>query len=309
MMYHKLKISGMKRNKYNMIYKLGLLFSLITFAGSSCVKTDTATNTDFSNLGPTIILPEGGLQNFSSQVILFPGVDSVDTAFFHINYASKQLAPSDQVVNFAYDPAALAAYNATITSAIDTFAVFPDSTFKFTATSATVPKGSNYSPAIPFTLFPDKIDPTKNYMFPITITTIPTGPTLSSNFRTIYYHTIGNPIAGLYNSEWRRWNAPNAPPGVPNFDVPSTSTFSPDNATQIEVPSGTGTVYVLTFDNNAGVLSNFQVSFLAGSTAGITITGGPTIITADPITGTYEFTFGYLNGSGAARTIDDKFTK
>ena len=282
---------------------------MVVIVGSSCVKTDTATLTDFSNLGPNIILPEGGLQNFATQVILFPGTDPVDTAVFYINYASKQLAPSDQVVNFAFDQAALDAYNATVTSPTDKFALFPDSTFKFTATSATVPKGSNYSPSIPFTVFPDKIDPTKNYMYPITITTVPTGTTLSSNFKTIYYHTIGNAIAGLYNSEWLRWNDPNAPPGVPNFDVVATSTFAPINATTIQVPSGTGTVYVLTFDNNGGVLSNFQVSFLAGSTAGITITGGPTIVTADPTTGTYEFTFSYLNGSGALRIIKDKFTK
>ena len=41
----------------------------------------------------------------------------------------------------------------------------------------------------------------KNYMLPISITTAPAGSTISTNFKTIYYHLIGNPIAGLYNWE------------------------------------------------------------------------------------------------------------
>ncbi|HEY2349688.1 MAG TPA: hypothetical protein VGH64_11755, partial [Puia sp.] len=69
--------------------------------------------------------------------------------------------------------------------------------------------------------------------------------------------------------------------------------------------------YVLTFTNTAGVLSNFAVSFDAASVtaAGITITGGPTIITADPTTGSYKFNFTYDNGAGGLRNITDIFGK
>ncbi len=297
----------MKRNNYNMIFKLGLLFSLVIIAGTSCIKSRPGA-TDFTGLQPFVLIPEGGLQNFGSEAILASA--DPDTSFFHLNYASVNVAPSDETIGFAFDPTALAEYNATVTNPLDTFAVFPDSIFSFTPTSGVVPKGASYSDGIPFVIFPSKIDPTKNYMYPITITTAPTGSTISSNFKTIYYHLIGNPIAGNYNDLWQRWNTPNVPPNPPSVTSSGPSSFAPmDGTTVTTAPDGTGAIYIITFDNNAGVLSNFQVALDPASVAGITVTSGPTIVQANPATGTYEFTFNYLNAALAARVIDDVFTK
>jgi hypothetical protein len=66
----------------------------------------------------------------------------------------------------------------------------------------------------------------------------------------------------------------------------------------------------LTFTNDgAGNLSNFAVSIdpASATAAGITV-GSPTLVSADPTTGTYHFTFPYVNGAGAGRTIDDVYT-
>jgi hypothetical protein len=305
------KFSGMKRHNSNMILKLGLLFSVLAVIGSSCVKSRPGA-TDFSNLSPTVLIPEGGLQNFSTQALLFPGTDSVDTATFHLNYAATSVAPVDETISYAFDPVALAAYNATISDVKDTFAVMPDSIFSFKDGSGTVAKGQNYSPAIPFTVYPDKINPKKNYMYPVTITTAPSGTQKTANFNTIYYHLIGNPIAGAYTNLWNRWNDPDKPPATPDVTATGPELFAPIDGTTISVPDiGTGIVYILTFDDDGnGNLSNFAVSLDPASVKSAGITAGtPTIIKADPVLGVYMFQFTYLNGSGAGRTIQDTYTK
>jgi Domain of unknown function (DUF1735) len=300
-------MSGMKINNMNRIIKLGILSLTVAVFGSSCIKSVT-TGTDFSSLKPTVLIPDGGMANFSSNALLFPPTDASDTAHFFVNYASTTTAPQDEVIPIGIDDAALAAYNALGGSQ---YAKFPDSIYSFTATSATVPKGANYSSAVQLTMYPDKIDLTQNYMLPISIKTAPAGSTIASNYTTIYYHLIGNPIAGPYNQEWIRYNN-QAGTGVPAYDQTFGGLFAPIDGTTINATSGSaGLVYVLTFTNTAGVLSNFQVSFDPGSVAasGVTITGGPTVILADPIGGNYTFNFTYNNSAGAARNITDKFTK
>ena len=283
-----------------------LLLSVLSF--SSCVKSRTG-ETDFSGLKPVVLIPEGGLAAFSSQALTFPGTDVTDTASFYVNYAATNVAPADEAITIAIDPTALATYNSS--SSIQ-YQLFPDSIFSFTTTTVTVKKGDNYTSAIPLAVFPIKIDPTKNYMLPISIKAVPAGATVSTNFGTIYYHLIGNPIAGAYNQEWIRYNTATQT-GSPAYDQTGSAVFAPDNPTQIEVASGTsGITYVLSFTNTAGVLSNFQVSFPASgpgsaANAGITITGGPTIVTADPINKKYQFNFTYTNSLGAPRNITDKF--
>src|SRR3954464_8297540 len=124
----------MKRNYLIKISKLGLLSLVVAFIGQSCVKS-VSGRTDFENLAPTVLIPEGGLQNFTTAALLFPPDPSVDdkldTAYFHVNYAGTSTAPQDEVVTLAVDPDALAAYNA---QGGDQYEAFPDSIFEFTST-------------------------------------------------------------------------------------------------------------------------------------------------------------------------------
>jgi hypothetical protein len=255
------------------------------------------------------LIPEGGLQNLGSDAILFPPTDNVDTTWFHVNYAATNVAPVDEVVTLAIDPNALAAYNA---MGGGQYAIFPDSIFSFTTTTVTVPKGQNYTVPIPLIIFPSKIDLLNNYMLPISITVAPAGATISSNFQTIYYHLIGNPIAGLYLWDFTRWN--NTSPTGPNSGsfTGNPAVFAPLDGTTIEVPSGyfIQPRYKLTFTDSAGIPINFQLAFdpadlAALSADGVTVVSGPNIITADPINGIYEFQY----QTASPRYVIDKYYK
>ncbi len=306
---HYKKISGMKRNNINRFFKLGLLSLVVAFTGSSCVKS-VSGRTDFENLTPNVLIPDGGIANFGGAAILFPPTDPVDTAFFHLNYAATDVAPQDETITIGVDLDALAAYNAL---GGNQYAIFPDSIYSFTTTAVTIKKGNNYSDLVPLIMYPDKINLLNNYMLPISIKVAPAGSGIASNFKTIYYHLIGNPIAGVYNRLWVRYNnlaGTGSPAGgsPTNVLVP----IAPVDGTTAQAVSGSaGLTYIITFTNTGGVLSNFGVSFLASSVAasGVAIIGGPTIITADPVAGVYKFNYQYDNLAGGLRNITDTYTK
>ena len=299
----------MKRNNYNMFFKLGLLALVVAFISSSCVKSREG-RTDFDNLTSNVLISDGGESNFAAATLLFPPIDTEDTAFFHVNYAATDVAPEDLTITLGVDLDALAAYNA---KGGNQYEIFPDSIYSFTSTSVTIKKGANYTDAIPLVVFPDKINLLNNYMLPISIKSAPAGSAIASNFKTIYYHLIGNPIAGLYNRHWVRYNnaaGTGSPAGgsPTDVDVPIAGV----NGTTAQAVSGSaGITYVITFDQAGTVLSNFNVSFLASSVAasGVAITGGPTIITADPVAGVYEFNYTYDNLAGGLRNITDTYTR
>jgi hypothetical protein len=302
----------MKRiNKHHKLLTTGAGLFIMIFLLNSCIKTRSG-ETDFDGLKPVVLIPEGGLNAFSSAALTFDAGDAVDTAFFHVNFAATNVAPADETVTLSIDQAALQSYNSTSTTQ---YALFPDSIFSFTSTSVTVKKGNNYSSAVPLVVYPDKIDPTQSYMLPISIKGGPTGSTISSNFGTIYYHVIGNPIAGAYNWRWRRWNAADSS-GAPANDIQEGSVaFAPDDPTTIEVGSGyfNGPRYIVTFTNNGGVLSNFNATLNPADLAswpanGISLTSGPTVMLADPVHGIYQFTY-TVNSGGNPRTLIDTYSK
>jgi hypothetical protein len=303
----------MKRNNINRFFKLGLFALMVATIGFSCVKSREG-RTDFENLKPTVLIPEGGLSNFGSQTLVYPPTDNADTVNFHVNYAATDVAPADEVIGIAIDDAALAAYNAANGT---NYQKFPDSIYSFAASSnITVPKGANYSSNIPFIVFPSKVDPTVSYMLAITIKTVPTGATLSSNFATIYYHFIGNPIAGAYTWDWTRWNAADTtgtPTGT-SFKGQSTI-FSPDDPNTIEVYAGyiyPGVRYIIHFDNNAGVLSNFTVSLNQKdidnnlTPSNIAVTAAPKFLYVDSVNHVFRIIMGVSSG-GKPRTLIDYY--
>ncbi len=189
------------------------------------------------------------------------------------------------------------------------YQVLPAAAYVFPEQTITIPAGSRFD-SLYLTLYNETLDPTVSYMLPIVVKDA-SGTLISANKGQHYYHIIGNPIAGTYNSVWTRWNSTSdagAPSIGPDADV---AVFSPVSPTTVAFPSGSGPIYLLSFTNTGGVLSDFTVEFDDASVtlAGITITSGPTIVTADPATGTYKFVYGYNNSAGAARVIHDDFTK
>jgi hypothetical protein len=289
---------------------------LASLVFASCLK-DKA-NVDFSNLGyiaeistastnSTPNAPSGGL-DFYNGATLSATANDPDTETFTVNIASDYPPTKDIPVTVGVNDAARVSYIATPSNV--QFLAFPSNGFEFPKTSGTIHAGRRLDT---FTvIFHNSVlDPTQSYMLPISITAAP-GTTISGNLGTIYFHLIGNPIAGSYKQEWIRYNEV-PPAGAPDYDQDvSPGIFIPVSPTTISVTSGTGVAYQVSFTNTAGVLSNFQVAFPASgpgsaTASGITISGGPTVVLADPINKKYTFHFTYLNGSGAPRDITDKF--
>ena len=154
-------------------------------------------------------------------------------------------------------------------------------------------------------------------MLPISITS-GDGIELSSNFNTMYFHVIGNPIAGTYSELWTRWNASDTT-GEPAYDHVDVGpvVFSPVDATTISVVSqGTGETNIISFTNDNGTLSNFAVAFdpaqfdpSNSAYLGVTLTSGPFLLYADPVLSGISRYWTYNNSSGSARCILNEYQK
>ena len=283
---------------------------LVLFAGTftSCLKS-RSDRTNFDNLTSFVQIPEGGLANIGNAALNLDGNPS-DTFQFHINYAGKNPTGKDLTVTFDNDPAVIAAYNADPNNKTK-YDAFPSNIYSLPVKTATIKAGQNYSEVISFVVFPANVDPTKNYMFALTIKDAQ-GVPVSGNFGTIYYHLVGNPIAGSYNWDFTRYNKPTKGVSLSGLSFTGhTTTFKPDDPNTIEVNSGyfTQPRYVITFDNNGGVLSNFQVAFNADDYAGligagIVIATAPHFTILDPVNGIYQIEY-----QTASRYIIDKFYK
>ncbi len=307
--------------KHNTIYKgitLGTVLLSIVYL-SSCIKDYRAGEPNFSGLQPTVLIPEGGLAAFAPQALNFPGTDASDTFYFHLDYAATDVAPVDEVVTLGVDDAALTAYNST--GGIQ-YQKFPDSIYSFAATSVTVKAGQSYSDRVPVTIYPEKIDPTKNYMLPISIKAAPGKATISGNFGTLYLHLIGNPVAGSYNGTGKRNNyigsisysypgAYPAPASVLDLDPYFPKVVAADNANTVEIGysnlGSAGENLVVTMDDNLVITSVTPNAALAGSVSNFVVY----YANYNKATKTFHFITHYNNavdGTGNDRIVDETLT-
>ncbi|MBA4196712.1 MAG: hypothetical protein C0459_04075 [Chitinophaga sp.] len=289
---------------------------LLIVSLNSCIK-DVNSGNEVVGLQPFAQIVNSGIGNFGSAALTFPPADNIDTAWFLVNFAATGVAPTDQTYTLSYDANALAAYNA---SSSIKYSKFPDSTASFTTTSVTIKAGQSYSALVPFIVKPSKIDPTQSYMFPISITATPSGINTSSNFNTIYYHVIGNPLAGPYTDLYTRWNNASGT-GSPSAVITYNVVGLPDDPNTFELQAGYGTQglgttfrYVVSFTGtSAATATNFQVTLNSSDVASIVASGFaigsyPTIILADGPNRHFKFTWSVINSAGAPRTFTDEFT-
>ena len=153
--------------KYKFVSLL-LLFS-ITMAG--CLKDTPAV--DFSTVGTVVeILPVngGGLENFGAAELQFDPEDQQDSADIDLNIASPD--------------ALRAAYNTANGTDYDPM---PDSVYSMPVKSGNIAAGDRLD-TIRVIFYPAKIDTTKSYMLPVSISNAD-GQTISGNFGAIYFHT------------------------------------------------------------------------------------------------------------------------
>jgi len=308
-------------------FKIVLPLLAIVAGLSSCLKEGDA-NFSEDNLTNSILelqFIEGGsgttinsgLQYFGGAALTYPASHTADTAHINVSLAGAKTMDKDLNVTIGVDETKRLDYYG---SDSIQYEIMPDSLYDFVGTSATIKAGERVAP-LEVVFYPSKIDPTKSYILPVTVTE-PSGVTVSSNFGTVYFHVIGNPIAGNYLRTYYRWNL-NSAPALGNIPTESLAgyeekvyTFTPINPSTVAVPTGYyyQIDYNITFDNNNGVLSNFNVAFDKGQydtyfvANGVTLVEGPKIMDMSPDQTYFEIHYVVTNGS-AYRYIIDVYEK
>jgi len=284
---------------------------------TGCLKDKP--NNDFSTIGyvaeittasvnATPNAPSSGLAFFGGATLSFIGAPDPDTVSFTVNIASPYPPTKDIALTLDIDPAAMASYNADPTHL--QYTAFPDSTFTFSVKTGTIKAGHRLD-TFYVVFYPGKVDPAGSYMLPISIKTA-TGVTVSANLSTIYFHVVGNPIAGSYNWDFTRFNATDST-GANSGQFTDVTAFIPNSPTNVEVASGyyIGPRYEINFTNTGGVLSNFTVAFNKDdvdqmTTGGVTITDGPRFLIADPVNKVFYLQYQASTSTGP-RYVLDKF--
>ncbi|HXB08815.1 MAG TPA: DUF1735 domain-containing protein [Puia sp.] len=297
----------MIKNKFKYVVLLGI----IALGFPSCLKDNA-----FLNVANTQAIAEFSIAAPTSSSYSWgalPDTSVVDTAIA-VDIASPQVLSSDVTITVSWDTTLIAAYN----TANSQFPLhpLPDSCFNIAMPiSVKIPAGYRIG-RIPVKLFPQKINPTVSYAMPLRITAATgTGASIlvSGNAGTLMYAFIGNPIAGAYTQEYIRYNTATQT-GTPVADqITPGALFTPVTPIEVTATSGIGVTYDITFTSTNGVPNpgSFAVSLVSSSVSavGITISAGPTIVTADPVNGKFQFNFQYINASGNSRNITDIFTK
>ncbi len=161
------------------------LLALIMCSLSACLKDKPAV--DFSTVGTIIeILPVngGGLENFDAAELTFSESETTDTAKVILNIDSPEPLNKSLTISLEVNDALRTAYNS---ANEDQYDALPDSTFSFPVKTGTIAAGQRLD-TVRVYFYPSKIDPTKNYMLPISIKDAQ-GETISGNFGSIYFHT------------------------------------------------------------------------------------------------------------------------
>jgi hypothetical protein len=255
-----------------------------------------------------------GLYYFSNAALTFSS-EEPDTTAFDVALLGGPLTGADVPVTLMVDENALDDYYQW--DSIN-YEMMPDSLYDFVTTSGTIEAGQR-SAQFQVVFYPAKIDPTKNYMLPVTADA--GGAPVSDNYGRIYFHLIGNPLAGSYDWHYDRYNnATSTPPTSISWD--DVATFLPDNPTTVQVQSGYGLQngfnvrYKITFDQdpNTGELENVVVVINPDDVknsltpSSITLAQNAQVLIMDLPNKHFKFSFQVINSAGGYRTLYDEFT-
>jgi hypothetical protein len=312
----------MKENKIKILFTV--FIAILSLA--SCLKKGDMNIDPEKNTGNILELQfiengsgstiNSGMQYFGGGALTYPGTDLADTATYNISLAGSGTLGKDLNVSVGVEP----------NKAMDNFSsdsikyvVMPDSLYHFIETTGTIKAGERIAP-MKIIFYPAKMDPTVSYILPVVIKDAE-GQNISGNFSTIYFHVIGNAIAGPYFWNYYRWNTNTQPvlgtypSGNPSGWEGETTTFIPINPNTIKVITGyyRQPEYNISFKNSNGVLSDFAVKFDKQqyddlfAAYGVTLVGIPSI-TVSPDYKEFEIDYIVYNGS-AYRYIVDQFHK
>ena len=291
----------------------------------SCVKDNP--NVDFNNLGyiaeistastnGTDQAPSGGLAFFSGATIATSVDPTPDAEFFTVNIASPYPPTKDIPVTLAINDAARVTYNASTPDY--TYGALPAGAYSFPATTGTVHAGLRLD-TFNLTFMHGNMDPTKDYMLPISITAAP-GTTISGNMSTIYFHIVGNLLAVNHTQTYERWDAVDST-GTPGaVRAPGTVFFTPLSPFRNEFLSGFTDAqtarlrYDLSFVRSGNSAGTFSVAFNSSDVkamkkAGDTVKTGPSLINANFSTGNYRFGYQVKTPGGGMKYVIDNFQR
>lgn len=288
-----------------------LLIAIIgaSFLFTGCLK-DEAPN-DFSTVGTIIEIPYAGLGYFSSAALIFSGTDPV-TLNFDVNIASPYPLSSDLTVTLGVDDSKRTAYNS---SSDLQYEAMPSDHYSYTATSATIAAGSRIA-HLSITFYPDKFDPAKSIMLPISITDAQ-GNTISGNQGTIYYHYIGMDLAGTYDLVGTRTNYIGSVSGGVISSVTDLSLSSPKTLLPISPEQGQlgyanlislDWYYLINYDPTTKTITSIEPAEVMAS--GISANSFVDYEHEyDPSLQQIHLLSEYTNTSGNARLVDETLTK
>lgn len=154
----------------------------------------------------------GGLASgFNATNLAFPPTSTSEILDLNLELVAPSVSDKEITVTIEVDPAAVAAYNATQTDPLKQYLVLPSNAYTFPSTTVKIPAHQTVSETFQIEFNPSVIDGSKNWMIPITITSItgaPEGTVKAPGTGTAYFHFIGNPLAGQYNlTTGGRYNA------------------------------------------------------------------------------------------------------
>jgi hypothetical protein len=291
------------------------LISALSVSVFSCLNDESYTDLIDGVGNDKIILSWfGGKGTPDEQGVTLPNT-AVAEYTAGISVTSSRKLNKDFVINVAVDLGVLENANAKRADG-DKFNLLPEDAYDFSP-SVTVESDTTEG-EFKITFYQNKIDKTKNYMLPLVIQGQP-GMVVASNLGALKLTFIGNPLAGGYTREYKRWNNDSGT-GTPTTTSTEPIPFIPVNATSFRAQSGYGTQngfdarYLVSFVNTNGVLSNFTVKIdpedvtnsLEKNT--ISVLENAKVIIADPVAKHFKFSFKVANSAGAARSFTDEFT-
>jgi hypothetical protein len=259
-------------------------------------------------VSPGGTLLNSGLTYFSAQALILGPADAADTITFAV--AVQGDVDRDVTVTLQVDPNAA---NDNIAKDGVEYEVWPSDQFQFLSTTAVIPKGKNYA-EFQIVFFPPKINFSKSVMLPITATN-DAGYVTSANFGKLYFHLIGNPIAGVYDWDFLRYATPTDPPvtspdGGSFYDA--TMVLSPQDPTTVTAASGyylKNVGYIITFKGDTrGLLTDFRAIIDPVQIAAVWDPNGIVLATGPTITVNPDQTIFTLHYTTATRNCNDVYT-
>jgi hypothetical protein len=300
-------IIKMKNIKYLMIT------SLVTGMFASCLKPNKATYTNFSEVTDKVMIINSGVANAGkapANILVAGSTDSFIAIDVDVQLASKNTNASDLTVKLGLDDAARVKYNTNDPNAVG-FEALPDSCYSFPNGNVLIKSGTNFGKTTLY-IYPTKVDVSKSYMLPISITD-PGGKEVTTNANTQYFNVIGNELAGPYLWTFSRWNLPdtNGPKNGSSF-VDESGLILPVTPTTISLTSG---YYIqprfnISYKKSGGVYSDWKITINPEDNAvletnGVTVTDGPYIWVADPVNRKFVIAYQVFNGAANRFLIDD----